>query len=58
MLEQYGDDFIPNLNVEWDDIELEHCCLVQTWKHVGLSMCLHSHARSKVSMQDIDRDRC
>ena len=23
MLEQYGDDFIPNLNVEWDDIELE-----------------------------------
>ena len=23
MLEQYGDDFIPNLNVEWDDIEIE-----------------------------------
>ena len=23
MLEQYGADFIPNLNVEWDDIELE-----------------------------------
>ncbi len=23
LLEQYGDDFTPNLNVEWDDIELE-----------------------------------
>ena len=23
MLEQYGDDFVPNLNVEWDDIEIE-----------------------------------
>ena len=23
MLEQYGDDFTPNLNIEWDDIELE-----------------------------------
>ena len=23
MLEQNGDDFIPNLNVEWDDIEIE-----------------------------------
>ncbi len=23
MLEQYGDDFTPNLSIEWDDIELE-----------------------------------
>jgi hypothetical protein len=23
MLEQYGDDFTPNLKIEWDDIELE-----------------------------------
>ena len=23
LLEQYGDDFTPNLNVEWDDIEIE-----------------------------------
>ena len=23
ILDSYGDDFIPNLNVEWDDIELE-----------------------------------
>ena len=23
LLEQYGDDFTPNLNVEWDDIELD-----------------------------------
>jgi len=23
MLEQYGDDFTPNLNVEWDDIEID-----------------------------------
>jgi hypothetical protein len=23
ILEQYGDDFLPNLNVEWDDIEIE-----------------------------------
>ena len=23
ILEQYGDDFTPNLNVEWDDIEME-----------------------------------
>jgi len=23
LLEQYGDDFTPNLNVEWEDIELE-----------------------------------
>ncbi len=21
LLEQYGDDFIPNLNMEWEDIE-------------------------------------
>ena len=23
ILEQYGDDFLPNLNVEWDDIEID-----------------------------------
>ena len=23
LLEQYGDDFIPNLNIEWDDITIE-----------------------------------
>ena len=23
LLEQYGDDFTPNLNIEWDDIDLE-----------------------------------
>ena len=23
LLEQYGDDFTPNLNIEWDDIEIE-----------------------------------
>lgn len=23
LLEQYGDDFTPNLNVEWDDIEID-----------------------------------
>ena len=23
ILEQYGDDFTPNLNVEWDDIDIE-----------------------------------
>lgn len=23
LLEQYGDDFIPNLNIEWDDISIE-----------------------------------
>ena len=23
LLERYGDDFIPNLNIEWDDISIE-----------------------------------
>ena len=23
LLERYGDDFIPNLNIEWDDITIE-----------------------------------
>ena len=23
LLEQYGDDFTPNLNIEWDDIEIK-----------------------------------
>ena len=32
MMEHYGDDFIPNMNVEWEDIELETRPIV-TGKH-------------------------
>jgi len=37
LLEQYGDDFTPDLNIEWDDIDMDTLLSRNDQRHVGHS---------------------